>query len=176
MSYRRSFAADLLERSKTYQITRFCIDTKPYSRLGYTHQARCVPSVRQTPAASLSCHRHNTLPLSQYQSGNRDHTVRLSHIIRSSFVLIQNLGYSAGIMTKKNIGSSFDDFLREESLLEAVNSESYKRVESWTKAKSPIMAAVHETASGFHRLGFLDDHEMQKFDEACTDIRSREVP
>ena len=100
----------------------------------------------------------------------------LGHLIRSSFVLIQNLGYSGGIMTKKNIGSSFDDFLREESLLDDVSNEATERVEAWTKANSPIMAAVHETASGFHRLGFLDDQEMQKFDDACTDIKPRALP
>ena len=79
-------------------------------------------------------------------------------------------------MTKKNIGSSFDDFLREESLLDDVSNEATERVEAWTKHNSPIMAAVHETAYGFHRLGFLDDQEMQKFDDACTDIKSRVLP
>ena len=100
----------------------------------------------------------------------------LGHLIRSSFVLIQNLGYSGGIMTKKNIGSSFDGFLREESLLDDVSNEATERVEAWTKTNSPIMAAVHETASGFHRLGFLDDQEMQKFDDACTDIKPESLP
>lgn len=50
--------------------------------------------------------------------------------MRFTFVLIQKLGYSGSTMTKKNIGSRFDDFLQEESLLEAVNSESLKRVET----------------------------------------------
>ncbi len=93
-----------------------------------------------------------------------------------TFVLIQKLGYSGNIMTKKNIGSSFDGFLREESLLYDVSNEATERVEAWTKANSPIMAAVHETASGFHRLGFLDDQEMQKFDDACTDIKPGILP
>lgn len=79
-------------------------------------------------------------------------------------------------MTKKNIGSSFDDFLREESLLDDVSNEASERAEAWVRANSPIMAAVHETAGGMHRLGFLDDQEMQKFDEACTDIKPGILP
>ena len=79
-------------------------------------------------------------------------------------------------MTKKNIGSSFDDFVGVESLLADVSNEATERVEAWTKANRPIMAAAHETASGLHRLGFLDDQEMQRFDDACTDIKSRELP
>ena len=102
--------------------------------------------------------------------------MNMGDCMRFTFVLIQKLGYSGHIMTKKNIGSSFDDFLREESLLDDVSNEATERVEAWTKANSPIMAAVHETASGFHRLGFLDDQEMQKFDDACTDIKPRALP
>ena len=79
-------------------------------------------------------------------------------------------------MTKKTIGSSFDDFLREESLLDDVSNEASERVEAWAKANSPIMSAVHETASGFRRLGFLDDQEMQKLDDACTDIKPESLP
>ena len=79
-------------------------------------------------------------------------------------------------MTNQNIGSSFDDFLREESLLDDVSNEATERVEAWTKANSPIMAAAHATASGLHRLGFLDDQEMQKFDDACTDIKPGILP
>ncbi len=33
-------------------------------------------------------------------------------------------------MTKQNIGSSFDDFLREESLLDDVSNEATERVEA----------------------------------------------
>jgi putative transcriptional regulator len=36
-----------------------------------------------------------------------------------------------------------------------------------TKAKSPIFEAVHETASDFHRLGFIDIRKMRKFDTLC---------
>jgi len=36
-----------------------------------------------------------------------------------------------------------------------------------TKAKSPIFEAVHDTASDLHRLGFIDQHKMRKFDVLC---------
>lgn len=36
-----------------------------------------------------------------------------------------------------------------------------------TKAKSPIFEAVHETASDLHRLGFIDQRKMRKFDALC---------
>lgn len=96
--------------------------------------------------------------------------------MRFIFVLIQKLSYSGCIMTKKNIGSSFDDFLREESLLDNVSNEASERVEAWVRANSHIMAAVHETASGMHPLRFLDGQEMQKFDDAHTDIKPRALP
>jgi putative transcriptional regulator len=35
------------------------------------------------------------------------------------------------------------------------------------KAKSRILEAVHETASDFHRLGFLDKRKMREFDALC---------
>lgn len=35
------------------------------------------------------------------------------------------------------------------------------------KTKSPILDAVHETASDLHRLGFIDKHKMRKFDALC---------
>jgi len=38
-----------------------------------------------------------------------------------------------------------------------------------SKAKSPIFEAVHETASGLHRLGFIDKRKMRKFDVLCLD-------
>ena len=40
---------------------------------------------------------------------------------------------------------------------------------SKTKAKSSIMAAVHETASDLHRLGFIDQRKMRKYDALCLD-------
>ena len=33
-----------------------------------------------------------------------------------------------------------------------------------TKAKSRVFAAVHETAGDLHRLGFIDQRNMQQFD------------
>jgi len=44
---------------------------------------------------------------------------------------------------------------------------------SKTKAKSPILEAVHETASDLHRLGFIDRRKMREFDALCLAI---EVP
>jgi putative transcriptional regulator len=38
-----------------------------------------------------------------------------------------------------------------------------------TKTKSPIFEAVHETASDLHRLGFIDQRKMRKFDFLCLD-------
>jgi putative transcriptional regulator len=37
------------------------------------------------------------------------------------------------------------------------------------KAKSDIFAAVHETASDLHRLGFIDKRKMQKYDALCLE-------
>lgn len=36
-----------------------------------------------------------------------------------------------------------------------------------TKAKSRILDAVHETAGDFHRLGFIDQRKMRKYDALC---------
>ena len=35
------------------------------------------------------------------------------------------------------------------------------------KTKSPILEAVHETASDLHRLGFIHKRNMHKFDALC---------
>ena len=37
------------------------------------------------------------------------------------------------------------------------------------KTKSPLMEAVHETASDLHRLGFIDKRKMGKFDVLCLE-------
>lgn len=37
------------------------------------------------------------------------------------------------------------------------------------KAQSPILGAVHETAAGFHRLGFIDKRKMQEYDALCLE-------
>ena len=36
-----------------------------------------------------------------------------------------------------------------------------------TKAKSRILEAVHETAADLHRLGFIDQRKMRKYDALC---------
>lgn len=38
-----------------------------------------------------------------------------------------------------------------------------------SKAKSPILDAVHETAADLHRLGFIDQRKMRKYDALCLD-------
>jgi len=38
-----------------------------------------------------------------------------------------------------------------------------------TKLKSPILDAVHETAADLHRLGFIDQRKMRKFNLLCLD-------
>lgn len=38
--------------------------------------------------------------------------------------------------------------------------------------RSPIMAAIHETAEGLHSAGVMDKRTMRQFDEAClTQVR-----
>lgn len=38
-----------------------------------------------------------------------------------------------------------------------------------TKAKSRILEAVHGTAADLHRLGFIDQRKMRKYDALCRD-------
>lgn len=38
-----------------------------------------------------------------------------------------------------------------------------------TRAKTSILAAVHETASDLHRLGFIDMHKMKRLDALCLE-------
>ena len=38
-----------------------------------------------------------------------------------------------------------------------------------TKAKTSILAAVHETASDLYRLGLIDRHKMEKLDALCLE-------
>ena len=52
-----------------------------------------------------------------------------------------------------------------ESLTDAV---AHARGEGKPKQyRSPIMAAIHETAEDLHAVGLMDKHTMRKFDEAC---------
>ena len=37
------------------------------------------------------------------------------------------------------------------------------------RAKTSILAAVHETVSDLHRLGFIDMHKMKKMDALCLE-------
>jgi putative transcriptional regulator len=37
------------------------------------------------------------------------------------------------------------------------------------KTKSNILGAVHETASGLHRLGFIDQRKMRQYDALCLE-------
>lgn len=36
-----------------------------------------------------------------------------------------------------------------------------------THAHSPLLQAVHETATDLHRLGFIDQRKMRKYDALC---------
>ncbi|MFM6961321.1 MAG: helix-turn-helix domain-containing protein [Polynucleobacter victoriensis] len=38
-----------------------------------------------------------------------------------------------------------------------------------TKAKSEILAAVHETAKDLHEIGFIDKRKMHKYDLLCLE-------
>ncbi len=37
------------------------------------------------------------------------------------------------------------------------------------KTKSNILEAVHETASGLHRLGFIDQRKMRQYEALCLE-------
>jgi putative transcriptional regulator len=39
------------------------------------------------------------------------------------------------------------------------------------KAQSPILEAVHETATDLHRLGFIDKRKMRELDALCLAIK-----
>ena len=69
-------------------------------------------------------------------------------------------------MSKKNIGSSFDDFLQEESLLEACTAVALKRVIAWQidqemKAqkltKTELAKRMHTSRAALNRL--LDEND-----------------
>ena len=64
-------------------------------------------------------------------------------------------------MSKKNIGSSFDDFLQEESLLESSTADALKRVIAWQidqemKAqkltKTELAKRMHTSRAALNRL------------------------
>ena len=69
-------------------------------------------------------------------------------------------------MSKKNIGSSFDDFLKEESLLESSTAIALKRVIAWQIAKemkaqnltkTELAKRRHTSRAALNRL--LDEHD-----------------
>jgi DNA-binding Xre family transcriptional regulator len=69
-------------------------------------------------------------------------------------------------MSKKNIGSSFDDFLQEESLLESSTAIALKRVIAWQidqemKAqkltKTELAKRMHTSRAALNRL--LDEND-----------------
>lgn len=69
-------------------------------------------------------------------------------------------------MAKKNIGSSFDDFLREESMLEEATAVAIKRVIAWQIAeemktqslnKTQLASKMHTSRAALNRL--LDEED-----------------
>ena len=69
-------------------------------------------------------------------------------------------------MSKKNIGSSFDDFLKEESILESSTAIALKRVIAWQIAKemkaqnltkTELAKRIHTSRAALNRL--LDEHD-----------------
>jgi transcriptional regulator with XRE-family HTH domain len=69
-------------------------------------------------------------------------------------------------MGKQNIGSSFDDFLQEEAILEQVTAVALKRVIAWQIAeemkaqqltKVQLAARMHTSRASLDRL--LDEHD-----------------
>ena len=69
-------------------------------------------------------------------------------------------------MAKKNIGSSFDDFLKEEAMLEEVAAVAMKRVIAWQIAqemkvqqltKTALAKRMHTSRAALNRL--LDEND-----------------
>ncbi len=69
-------------------------------------------------------------------------------------------------MAKKNIGSSFDDFLKEEAMLEEVTAVAMKRVIAWQIAqemkvqqltKTALAKRMHTSRAALNRL--LDEND-----------------
>ena len=72
-------------------------------------------------------------------------------------------------MAKKNIGSSFDDFLKEEAMLEEVTAVAMKRVISWQIAqemkaqqltKTALAKRMHTSRAALNRL--LDENDSSQ--------------
>ena len=69
-------------------------------------------------------------------------------------------------MAKKNIGSSFDDFLKEEAMLEEVTAVAMKRMIAWQIAqemkaqqltKTALAKRMHTSRAALNRL--LDEND-----------------
>ncbi len=69
-------------------------------------------------------------------------------------------------MSKKNIGSSFDDFLKEESILESSTAIALKRVialqiakemKAQNLTKTELAKRIHTSRAALNRL--LDEHD-----------------
>jgi putative transcriptional regulator len=59
----------------------------------------------------------------------------------------------------------------ENNLTPKLKTDHYWRfaMTSKTKSKSRILEAVHDTAADLHRLGFIDQRKMRKYDVLCLD-------
>ena len=61
-------------------------------------------------------------------------------------------------MSKKNIGSSFDEFLQEESLLESTTAVSLKRVITWQIEQEMKAQKLTKTALPKRMHSRIDSH------------------
>lgn len=73
------------------------------------------------------------------------------------------------IMAKRNVGSSFDDFLQEEAMLEEVTATAIKRVIAWQIAeemkaqqmtKTELAKRMHTSRAALNRLLDEDDPSL----------------
>ena len=72
-------------------------------------------------------------------------------------------------MSKKNIGSSFDEFLKEDAMLEGATAVAMKRVISWQIAeemkaqqitKTELAKRMHTSRAALNRLLDADDPSL----------------
>lgn len=64
----------------------------------------------------------------------------------------------------------FDAFLCAEMLVANAHEDVTRLAMAMkAKAKSDLLAALHETSEGLERLGFIDHLEMIKIDALCLD-------
>ena len=81
------------------------------------------------------------------------------------------------MMAKKNVGSSFDDFLQEEAILEEVTAVAMKRVISWQIAqemkaqqltKTALAKRMHTSRAALNRLLDENDASLTLTTLACA--------